>query len=258
MQLRAVLFDLWGTLIIDPEHRSQPRTVWRAENVAAVLGRAGVAVTAERALDALSKAGVELSALHDKGIDISAPGRVDLVLEHLGQTAALPGDAREELQAAICTMHPVHRPEPAPFAVESIRSVRELGLKTALVSNAGLTTAPSLRLMLDEYGLAPYLDACVFSDELELAKPNPRLFLDALDALGVEPPDAAFVGDSPHNDIFGARQAGLLAVQIGHREAPPRTGYTESDGARPNAYITQLSELLPAIAEFAALPKPAR
>jgi putative hydrolase of the HAD superfamily len=175
-------------------------------------------------------------------------------LSQLGGAPPLPAEVRRELVDAICSMHPVHRPVLGDGATEVLRRVKDLGLATALVSNAGYTTAPHLREMLEDYAIAPYLDVCVFSDELGVAKPNPRIFREALERLGVEPASAAFVGDSPHNDIYGARQAGLLAIQIGHRDAPPRTGYTESDGARPNAYIASLSELLPALSEFAELP----
>jgi FMN phosphatase YigB (HAD superfamily) len=41
--------------------------------------------------------------------------------------------------------------------------------------------------MLDEFEMSPHLDACVFSDEVELAKPDPRLFVDALTAISVGP-----------------------------------------------------------------------
>ena len=250
MELRAVLFDLWGTLIDDPEKHSRPRQLWRANNVSRILGEHGARVSAEAAHDALVAAGAALSALHDDGLDVSAAGRVELFLNQLDEQPALPVAAWLELEEAICTMHPVHRPELGDGALEVVREVKARGLATALVSNAGMTTAPNLREMLDGYGLTPYLDVMVFSDELKLAKPNARLFLTALEQLGVGPPDAAFVGDSPHNDIYGARQAGLYAVQIGHRTAPPKTGYTESDGARPNAHISSLRELMTALAEF--------
>jgi HAD superfamily hydrolase (TIGR01509 family) len=256
MELQAVLFDLWGTLIIDSEHRSAPRALWRAENVRSILAQHSVEFPAEAVHNSLTAGGAALSALHDEGIDLSARGRVHLVLKELEVTAVLAEEALQDLQTAICSMHPVHRPEVRPGAIEVLRASKERGLATALVSNAGYTTAPSLRVMLDEFGLAPYLDACVFSDELQLAKPNPRLFLEALDCLHVEPQAAAFVGDSPHNDIFGARRAGLLAVQIGHRETPARTGYTDNEGARANAYIDSLAELLPAIQALATIPRP--
>jgi HAD superfamily hydrolase (TIGR01509 family) len=254
MELKAILFDLWGTLIDDPEASSRPRQVWRAENVRAILARNGIALTFETADRALVAAGAALSALHDDGLDVSAEGRVDLFLRELGETPRLPASARAELMQAICTMHPVHRPRLGEGAAELMREVKGLGLGTALVSNAGFTTAPSLREMLDSYGIARHLDICVFSDELELAKPDARLFQTALHQLGVQASAAAFVGDSPHNDIFGARQAGLLTVQIGHREAPPRTGYTESHGGLPDARISSLTELLPALKHLVSIP----
>jgi putative hydrolase of the HAD superfamily len=254
MELRAVLFDLWGTLIVDPETRWRPRALWRAKNVRGVLATGGFDVSFDAVFAALEAAGRELSALHDEGLDLSEDGRVDLVLDRLDVRVDVAAEARVRLVEAICTMHPLHKPDPHDGALEVLRAVKALGLPTALVSNAGLTTAPNLRLMLDEYGMAKFLDVCVFSDDLELAKPDARLFQAALEGLGVDARLAAFVGDSPHNDIFGARQAGLLAVQIGHREAPPRTGYSESDGARPDARIGSLHELLPAIEGFIALP----
>jgi FMN phosphatase YigB (HAD superfamily) len=258
LRLKALLFDLWGTLIVDPEHRSEPRQQWRAGNVRSVLARAGIELSFERVHAGLSDAGAALSAMHDGGIDVTAAGRVELVLHRLGVEAALPSETLAELEVAICTMHPVHKPQVASGALDLLRATRELGLRTALVSNAGLTTAPNLRSMLEEFGLAPYLDACVFSDELGVAKPDAHIFREALRLVDCEPPQAAFVGDSPHNDIYGARQAGLLTVQIGHRDATPRTGYTENDGARANARITDLGELLTALAEFADLPRTPR
>lgn len=257
MELKAILFDLWGTLIEDPNQRSRPRQLWRAQNVRAILAAAGCDQPLEAVDTSLVTAGAALSTLHDGGIDVSAAGRVDFWARHLPVNVELSASTRAALEAAITTMHPVHRPQPAQGALELLRRIKEMNLATALVSNAGLTTAPQLRIMLAEFGIAPYLDACIFSDDHELAKPNHRLFQAALDQIGVEASTAAFVGDSPHNDIYGARQAGMLAVQIGHREAPPSTGYTPNDAAVPHARIRSLAELLPALgqlATFAAKP----
>lgn len=256
MELRAVLFDLWGTLIEDPDQRSRPRQLWRAENVRALLATAGCDLSLEAVDSSLVAAGAALSTLHDGGLDVSAAGRVDLWARHLPVSVELSASSRAALEAAITTMHPVHRPQPAEGALELLRHVKEMGLATALVSNAGLTTAPQLRIMLAEFGMAPYLDACIFSDDHELAKPNYRLFQAALDQIGVEASTAAFVGDSPHNDVYGARQAGMLAVQIGHRVAPPSTGYTRNDAAVPDARIGTLAELLPALGRLATFAQP--
>ncbi len=119
-----------------------------------------------------------------------------------------------------------------------------MGLRTALVSNAGFTTAPSLRLLLDHHGFRPYLDVLVFSDELGLAKPASRTFQHALAGLGCDAKAAAFVGDTPYNDVFGSQSAGLFAVQLGAKAR---------DGIRPEAQIETLADLIPALRAHALL-----
>jgi FMN phosphatase YigB (HAD superfamily) len=56
--------------------------------------------------------------------------------------------------------------------------------------------------------------------------------------------NAAFVGDAPHNDIYGAQGAGLFAVQIGRR--------THAN-VKPQAQINGLDELIPALRRAALL-----
>jgi HAD superfamily hydrolase (TIGR01509 family) len=134
-------------------------------------------------------------------------------------------------------------PQAAADALETLSAMRELGVRTALVSNAGLTTAPNLRLMLDYYGLGENFDVFVFSDELKIAKPDPRIFKQALAGLGLRPADCAFVGDNPHTDIAGALVAGLYTVQIGAKSL---------DGIRPHARIDTLAQLVPALTAAAS------
>jgi FMN phosphatase YigB (HAD superfamily) len=44
------------------------------------------------------------------------------------------------------------------------------------------------------------------------AKPDPRIFADAIAALDVEPSRIAYVGDSFVNDVGGARNAGVVPI----------------------------------------------
>jgi putative hydrolase of the HAD superfamily len=44
-------------------------------------------------------------------------------------------------------------------------------------------------------------------------KPDPRIFRRALDALGVEPENALFVGDRLYEDVRGAGELGMTTVQ---------------------------------------------
>jgi putative hydrolase of the HAD superfamily len=47
-----------------------------------------------------------------------------------------------------------------------------------------------------------------------MVKPSPSIFLAVLQALDVEPADAAMVGDSPLDDVEGARALGMSAFLL--------------------------------------------
>jgi HAD superfamily hydrolase (TIGR01509 family) len=93
---------------------------------------------------------------------------------------------------------------PLPGASAACRTLRDRGLRLAVVSNwdAGL------REHLAELDLLPLFDAVVTSAEAGAAKPDPRIFEVALGQLGTSPRRTLHVGDSDA-DRDGARAAGL-------------------------------------------------
>jgi putative hydrolase of the HAD superfamily len=62
-------------------------------------------------------------------------------------------------------------------------------------------------------GLAERLDFAVFSSEVGVRKPDPRIFERALEALGVAAENALFVGDRLYEDVRGAGELGMTTVQ---------------------------------------------
>lgn len=71
--------------------------------------------------------------------------------------------------------------------------------------------------LLDDLGVAKYIDAIVTSGEVGCEKPDVRIFEEAKRQLGV-PADGArlmHVGDSWSRDVLGARAAGFEAVYVG-------------------------------------------
>jgi putative hydrolase of the HAD superfamily len=242
MPIKAVLFDLWETLIQDRPDRAHPRRVWRIEAVHAIFAKHDFDIDFMAVGSSLDATSVALTKLHDSGLDVDGPGRatilLDILEQHSGRRA--PATVTDELLETIAAMPLDKAPHLAEGAVETLNTLRELGLATALVSNAGMTTAPNLRLMMRHHGIEDLFDELVFSDELQLAKPDPRIFLAAAEKLGLEAEECAFVGDNPHNDIAGALAVGMFAVQIGTKE---RDGVT----AVPYARIDTLLELIPAL-----------
>jgi putative hydrolase of the HAD superfamily len=83
---------------------------------------------------------------------------------------------------------------------------------TGLVSNA-FDPGWLLQRDLERMGLGERLDVAVFSSEVGKRKPHPAIFAAALDALGVEPERALFVGDRLYEDVRGAAEVGMTTVQ---------------------------------------------
>jgi FMN phosphatase YigB (HAD superfamily) len=55
----------------------------------------------------------------------------------------------------------------------------------------------------------------VFSYAAGCVKPEPRIYLDAINQLGVSPADALYIGDGGDDELAGAERAGLRVAQAG-------------------------------------------
>jgi putative hydrolase of the HAD superfamily len=119
-----------------------------------------------------------------------------------------------------------------------LEALRERGFGLGLVSNA-FDPGWLLHRDLEHMGLADRLDFSVFSSEVGLRKPHPAIFERALDALGVAPENALFVGDRLFEDIRGAAELGMTTVQALWYRADEHP-----DGAEPDYQaFTQLDVL---------------
>ena len=86
-------------------------------------------------------------------------------------------------------------------------------------------------------GLADYFKFALCAEDIGIAKPDARLFHEALQRGGVSPAAAVHVGDHPGDDIAGAQQAGLRAVWFNP------TGKVWEAERLPDAEIRSLTEL---------------
>jgi putative hydrolase of the HAD superfamily len=119
-----------------------------------------------------------------------------------------------------------------------LESLRARGLKLGLVSNA-FDPGWLLHRDLEQMGIEGRLDFSVFSSEVGTRKPHPAIFERALEALGVEPGRALFVGDRLYEDVRGAAEVGMTTVQALWFRADEHP-----DGAEPDYQaFTQLDVL---------------
>lgn len=84
-------------------------------------------------------------------------------------------------------------------------------------------------------------DHVFISEELDLAKPDPRLFWHACEVVGVEPEDSLFIGDAYAVDVVGAHAAGMPVVWFNRRNNPVPEG---PDAVRADWLVHSERELL--------------
>lgn len=105
-----------------------------------------------------------------------------------------------------------------PGSREFLYSLREAGLRLALLSNAAY--APFVQWALEEAGVRHLFETVIVSDQTGWRKPHPRPFQELLRRLEVTPAAACHVGDHFEQDVVGATRAGMRAIWLRAPAAP--------------------------------------
>jgi len=90
----------------------------------------------------------------------------------------------------------------------TLARLKARGLKLAVVSNSD----GRIDIALEKAGIAHLLDFSIDSFNVGVEKPNARIFRIATDRAGVDPHEAAYVGDLYSVDVVGSRSAGLIPI----------------------------------------------
>lgn len=248
MALRGVIFDMGGTLLhyhppgVEPQRGWQAMEDTGAEAVYTLLREQGRTLPPLAGACALSFSVVER---HWRSIDDGQNPQLSTILREVLVAWGLPEDALDEglLDSAVtayCTaLQALVRP--LPGAQETLAALHAQGLRLGLVSN---TVWPGVFHLedLERFGLASYLECTLFSADVGIWKPDPRIFHLALEALDLQPDEAAYVGDHPYFDVYGAQQAGLRGIWMWSAAwTNPRLHELE---IQPDATLHALSELI--------------
>ena len=90
-----------------------------------------------------------------------------------------------------------------------LEALKERGIKIGLITN----TFSDERDMIRNSALFPYFDAAMISYEQGICKPAPEMYQRMIEKLGVEAGECLYVGDGGSRELYGARDAGMKAVQ---------------------------------------------
>ncbi|HEX5720103.1 MAG TPA: HAD-IA family hydrolase [Thermoanaerobaculia bacterium] len=206
--IRAVTFDVTHTLIHCPR---------LGEIYAEVLGRHGVRVAPDEAGRLVRLVWQELACVADPARDrfTSHPegpaGWWKRFLERLCEHLDAPPPSRFAAAELFARFARADSWEVYPDVRDTLTTLRAQGLKLGVVSNWD----HRLPELLESLGLARLFDALVYSSEVGVEKPDPRIFESALRRLGIEGAGAALhVGDGRLEDVEGAQAVGMRALHL--------------------------------------------
>jgi putative hydrolase of the HAD superfamily len=214
MKHRAVIFDLWQTLV-----------PWPVEG-------------AKRMYDGLADHfGTEpdrfrelwLSGRRDREV-----GPMEPHLRSLAKQLGFEGDV-----AAAVTLRrdwTLEHLAPRPDAVSTLEELRRRGHRLGMIS-ACTAEVPEV---WDQTPFGGLFDSTVFSSSVGVSKPDPRIYEVACEELGVAPADCLFVGDGANDELPGAERVGMTALQL----RAPGEPLTEEGERWDGAFVERLSDVL--------------
>ena len=100
---------------------------------------------------------------------------------------------------------------PFPELLPTLAELKKRGFWLGIGTN--MTALIQFR-KLEKLGVLPFVDYVVSSEEAGADKPDKKFFDYCVEKSGFSAAECLFVGDDIVNDISGARQAGLLALQF--------------------------------------------
>lgn len=129
---------------------------------------------------------------------------------------------------------------PRDGLLETLEALGDRGLRVGLISNCTEEVADCW----PDTTFARFFDAAVFSATACLAKPDPEIYLLAARELGVDPEECIFVGDGANDELRGARDVGMTPVLIHPADREPHWQEVRDwDGHRITA-LPQVLELV--------------
>jgi len=188
VKYRAVIFDLWQTLV-----------PW--DVVAATRFYDEMAVTV----------GVDEERFREAWVAQRKDREVRPIADHLRDLFGGLG-AEPDLDEVLAMRREWTKRslQPRPDALETLAELRGRGHKLGLIS----VCSQDVPHVWDETALGGEFDATVFSCDVGVSKPDPRIYEIACERLGVEPADCLFVGDGANDELPGAERAGMTALQL--------------------------------------------
>lgn len=269
---RAILFDIYGTLLISASGEVGSATDLTADAEAELPAAvAPFAETVRKCIPELAAAGGDVvGQLHDRYFaaiaeehaEAKARGTAfpEVVITEIWQKAlsgidlsgeGITADRQRVEQIAVVYEQHANPTSAMPGAAETVSALARAGVVLGIVSNAQFYTQlvleEQLGSSLSEIGFAT--DAICYSYRIRKAKPSQELFSAALAGLSnrsIEPSQVLYIGNDMRNDVAAAHRAGCSTCLFAGdaRSLRLRHGDPFVDSIQPDTVITRLEQLL--------------
>jgi putative hydrolase of the HAD superfamily len=195
MKFEAVIFDLFGTLV----HQ------FSLNPYLEVLKRMAVELEADP--ETFKRLWFEAGQRRGMGVPESIRSSVEYVVDKMGLRK---DEVKTEKIVEMRLDYVRGLLSPLPYALDVLTKLRAAKFKIGLVSNCSIDVPQ----VWAETPFGPLLDTVIFSCEVHLSKPDPRIYLLAAKRLEVKPQLCLYVGDGSSRELTGASNVGMHAVLI--------------------------------------------
>jgi HAD superfamily hydrolase (TIGR01549 family) len=216
--LKACLFDFGGTLDSDG-------VTWQ-DRFFAIYEKHGVEVDREAFRQAFYYADdslVETGELKEAGLMETLEAQAQRVWGALGL------DAESRVLDAIVTDFfdgMKWHIERNRNLLELLKDQYELGIVSNFYGN--------LQKVFEDLGIQGLFQCLIDSSCIGVVKPDPRIFLAALDRMNIRPHEAVFVGDNPGRDMEGAKGLGMPHIWLAGEDVGRRPPCCPGDPVIPS------------------------
>jgi putative hydrolase of the HAD superfamily len=195
MKFRAIIFDLFGTLV-DDFGMSVGRQTY--SKLAEVL---------EVPYEQFMPLWRQMSEMRSAG----AFQTVEASIEHVCDTIGVRVGPEQMAKAVEIRLQQTRRAlEPRPNAVTTLGRLKDEGYKIGLLSNCSI----EIPILWPETDFADLIESPIFSSRERLKKPDPRIYQLACERLAVTPQASLYIADGENHELAGAAKVGLHSVLI--------------------------------------------
>lgn len=231
MKFKAVIFDLFGTLVdkfpID-------------ESIDILRQMAAVLLVPEDDLIKL------WFATFDERHGGDFQNQEDDIRYVCGKMSVQPEASRIRTAAQINLDYVLPAIKPRPDTVEVLNYLKEHGYRVGLLSN----WSDEVATVWESVPISKLFDTAIFSCRVGMMKPDPRIYLLAAEQMGVKPEECLFIGDGGSRELSGAGKVGMHPVLIKDESEESEHPVNEESEEWTGDRVSSLAEIITLLEYF--------